>query len=206
MWWPRLCVIACVCTIAGSVRADESEDVKATARDFAAALASGDATAAKAVAISTDKADYFIDSMSLSVKAYKRLAAAAAAKFGEDAKSIAAPPLPKWLEFVGEMNVTLLGTQATMARPGDDKEALYLKRVGTQWKLDLDGMAQADHPEQVARMALAADAMAQDIKSGKYASAREVQRALEKRLLAVTRPSTEPATRPKNQTPVYRLR
>jgi hypothetical protein len=176
-------VAAALLLLAGGCNKNDLSTPKGAAKSFAKALESGDAEAAKAASTGDPK---LVESLAKVGGGMKKLQDAAVAKFGEEGKSIAGGPggkgdkMAEMSKRVEESTEKIDGDTATLT-PKDGGEALKLKKVNGDWKLDVSqmggGMAQMGSAMFDA-MAKAAGETADEISAGKYKTVKEAQMAM----------------------------
>jgi hypothetical protein len=162
---------------------------KGAALMFGNALLAGDNAGLRAASTGTE-ADYKVcESLGTMVSAMKKLSDAATAKFGKDnviSKSSKDMDIAAELE---KSEVKQDGDSATIINKDkpDEKNPMKLKKVGSDWKVDLSSLPKEGMDQLVKMapaMAKAASEVTTEITSGKYQKAEDAQQALGQKMLA----------------------
>lgn len=174
---------------------------KGAALAFGNALVSGDNAGLRASSTGTE-GDYKIcESLGTMVSAMKKLSDAAAAKFGKDnviSKS------GKDMDIAAELEKSEVkqdGDSATIINKDkpDDKNPMKLKKVGSDWKVDLASLPK-EGMDQIVKMApamaKAASEVTAEIAAGKYQKAEDAQQQLGQKMLAAMMQSAPPQPQP----------
>lgn len=151
-------------------------------RSYADAMKTGNSQEAKDAVTGVDPE--IVDALTQSVASRNRLAAAAAAKFGDEGKSLAPQnrtgpaDMDKWL---ADAEVQESGDTATVTPKDHPGQKLTLKRINGEWKIDLSSMPGASMLSSMMpmmkKMNQANDELAADIQAGKYATVADAQKA-----------------------------
>lgn len=154
---------------------------------FAKAFETGDVEGVKAVSISNPQMDKALPIFLPVLAAMKKLQDAAAEKFGAESKTVmgSMDKIGDFSKNIAEGEIKENGETATLTVK-DAKEPLILKRVNDNWKVDLASLKMNVTDEEIARqtpimqaMAKAALESADEIKAGKYKTAKEAKDAFE---------------------------
>ena len=203
---PRLplAVFALVATIAFHSRAQDisPDSPKGAASAFFKAMESGDAKAARAVAVGSEKQLAMLDLLVPVFGEFKKLENAAVKKWGEEARKglsqdgQGGPDFDKQLKAATEKTD---GDSATISPP-DNRDPIRLKKVDGRWKVDMgmlkvDEMDVADASKKWRLMSDAARSTAAEVEQGKYATPVDARKALEQKLSPVL-PQKEPTQAP----------
>jgi hypothetical protein len=189
------------CIIAGAVVAAEPDytSPKAAFQTYTAALAAGDAAAAKASVVSNDKIDKLLDGQIAYAAREKKFRDAIIKRFPDEAKNLPDPSVEN-LKAIEKADVKVDGDTATLTTtqtPGPVK----LQRVDGKWKVDLVSMYPPDNIEQVVRFRTALGEIIEDmtpeIEAGKFKTYDDVKTNLESRMkMRIALPQDEATTRP----------
>lgn len=162
---------------------------KAAVQSYADAIARGDAEAAKATVTGGDA--QLIDTLASIMISHMRLEDAAVAKFGEEGKSLvtqnrsSAEDVNKW---VSDAEVKQEGDRATVAPKDHSNPGLDLKKVGSEWKIDLSATPGIKElPKMLPmlqKMNAAGDELASEISAGKYKTLAEAKAAQQQKMMA----------------------
>jgi hypothetical protein len=162
---------------------------KGAALSFGNALLAGDNAGLRATSLGSDNDYKILESLGTMVSAMKKLSDAAAEKFGKDnviSKS------GKDMDIAAELEkseVKVDGDSATIINKDkpDDKNPMKLKKVGSDWKVDLASLPK-EGMDQLTKMAPAmakvAAEVTKEIKDGKYAKAEDANTALGQKMFA----------------------
>jgi predicted small lipoprotein YifL len=161
---------------------------KAAVQSYADAISRGDVEAAKATVTGGDA--QMIDTLASIMMSHKRLEDAAVAKFGEEGKSLvgnrsSAEDVNKW---VADAEVKQEGDTATVAPKDHSNPGLDLKKVGSEWKIDLSATPGIKElPKMLPmlqKMNAAGDELASEISAGKYKTLAEAKAAQQQKMMA----------------------
>lgn len=204
-----LVIAALCCVLSGCGKRAAPSTPKDVVKAYGQAMRDGDAAAARRVV--TNAEPKLIDALAGLGGSRRRIIDAAVAKFGESGKTVAGGSvLPYGQQFdkmLDEADVKIDGDTATVAQKGRDAVPITLKRVDGEWKIDYSQITQRGDLIQMLplmnAMAAANDELADEIKSGKYASAadakiahdRKMQQAIMSRGKILELP-TQPASQP----------
>jgi hypothetical protein len=169
---------------------------QAALQTFAHALQRGDAATALAVTIHDAQRAPFIAAAAELCGQQHRLAEAVAARFSAaEAQGFESDDMHALLQL-DAAKIHLNGDTATLSRSGGD---LTLRKGAEGWKLDINTLIPPQSVAQVVRglpsMLRATAEITQQVKTGQYASAAEVEAALNTLLKASMPPATAPADR-----------
>ena len=197
-WW--VLVVAVLVSSLGAVRAtaDDKTDVGNGAKAWATALMAGDSAAMKAHSIGTDEQIAHWEAMSKMIGSFKKMAAAAEAKYGEQASMMNRMlRAPDFSQFEKESNVEVSGDEATITGNGKELTKMKLKKDGGEWKVELATLTEASKMDtkQIGGMSDAASTTADEIKDGKYPTYRDAMMAFGRKMAALgggPRPGARP--------------
>lgn len=183
-----------------AARATDESDPKSVAIDFYTALGKGDAKAAKALSIAGPREDKWIDANAAMNAGFKRVYAAALARFGaEGAKRFAQKsPAEYSADLVEKSPVRQQQDEAGIIVNEQTGAAIVLTRRDGKWKMDWPrGLKDRDLRPQTGlyeRLSEALNAVAQGIHSGKYATASAAEQDLKARFVHAVgeQPTTAP--------------
>jgi len=204
--------MALVLLLAGTsvVLADSKPDLsdpKGAAKAFATGVQKADLPLIKSASIGSD-ADYrLMDAMSQAVNASMKLRDAVSAKFGpEQAKQLSQAGPEDLAGVVDKSTVKVDGDNASLSEPGQDPaNALKLKKIDGQWKVDLNQIPNKDQLAQSApimkELQKVVEQTTGEVKDGKYKNVQEVQIAVQTKMRAVIASmlSRPPARQPAGQ-------
>jgi hypothetical protein len=162
---------------------------KGAALTFANALVSGDNAAIRACSVGSDTEYKTLESLSTMVSAMKKLSDAAVEKFGKD-NVITKGSNTDIAAEIEKSTAKEEGDTATIVNKDkpDDKNPMKLKKVGSDWKVDLAQTLPKDGVDMLSKMAPAmakvANEVTAEIKAGKFMKADEAKEALGTRMLA----------------------
>lgn len=152
---------------------------------FRRAIDSGNAQLAKQAAITNPSLDAGIDAWADAARSTNELASAAVARFGAGGE-IASP-----FDFSGDSTRELAGAQEQIAGPmavviPPGQPPYHVRRLEGTWKVDLAssrfGQQLELYTPMMAGLAKAADVTTDEVRAGKYATAKDAQTALRQRL------------------------
>ncbi len=192
-----ICSLLCGCgkrsasvPLAQSSQVDLTTPIAAV-KVYGKAMREGDAATAKRAVTNVDPK--IIDALAASGASRQRAIDAAVAKFGDDGKTVAggsALPYGEAFEkMLDEAEVKIDGDTATVTqKPNDattqktkDAVPIVLKREGGDWKIDYSELTRSGDLMRLVPVMNAIstvnDELADEIKSGKYATAAEATRA-----------------------------
>ena len=185
--------------------AADLSDPKAAARSFAQAMVANDSAALHAAAVGTDEQWSMIKALSDLLAGQKQLSDAATAKFGKDAAMMPQQnPIKDLDEKLKDADVAVNGDEATITFKNTNAAApsrpMKLKKDGGDWKVDLASMNMGRNanmtPDRLEKVAQVMTETADEVVAGKYATMMEAQQAMGKKLTALMRPASAPATKP----------
>lgn len=210
-------IVLAVCTV-GCDRSDSSAELKgsvsdlttprAAAKSFTLALARGDAGAARNAILDPDKYGPTTDSMAAMATSIKSFGDAAAEKFGSAARNLAdTSAFADIGRNIDKADVKLDGDSATIAAPSTGEvspsspdQAVILKKIGDEWKVDLAAMDPKGKLLQTTPAfrlyAQATDEVAGEIKSGTIRSLAEAEAVLQKKWEPILRGGSMATTLP----------
>ena len=173
-------------------------DPKSAAKTFAAGVQNADMSLIKNASIGSDSDYKLLETMSGVVNASMKLREAVSAKFGADQAKLLPQAGPGDLEAVVDKSTLKVdGDTASLNEPGQDSaNALHLKKVGGDWKVDL---SQIPNKEQMAQtspimkeLQKVVEQTTDDTKAGKFKNVQEVQQAVQTRMMAVVASMSRP--------------
>ena len=199
--------------VSAAVTAQDLSTPKSAARAFTEALDKGDATAARAAAVTDEKNAAFVDVMTEFMKETRKLNEAAIERYGDAGKDVGGAESQKDLtKYYDEAEITETGDTATITRQDEPSKALRLRKVENEWKVDVASLlgSEIDIEKTVAMFRALNAAMrevAAEITEGKHASADAAKYALAMKNAAffstadaaTTNPSEAPTTTPSTQ-------
>lgn len=209
-----LLMLMLMCGLVGVTRAQDLSTPKSAARVFTEALDKGNASAAHAAAITTEKNAAFVDVMAEFMKATHKLNEAAIARYGDAGKEVGGAEKEKDLtKYYDEAEVTETGDTATITRKDEPAKALKLRRTEAGWKVDIasllgDEIIIDDTVKMFRALNASMHEMTAEINEGKHPSAEAAKHALALKNAAyftgaagepATAPSDSPATSPSTQ-------
>lgn len=183
--WSVAMALVGLMVVAGRVRADDKQDVTRGAQAWVNALLDGDVAAVKAHSIGDEKELTKWEAVTKMLGAMKRLNEAAVAKFGDQGAMLGAGARrPDFAQIQKDSQIQVAGDEATLINK--DRRPLKLKKDGKEWKVVL-GSIQDNSRADAAQMAAITGALsgvADEIKDGKYPTAREALMALGQKIKA----------------------
>ena len=197
----RRCLLALLLLgFAMPAQAADDTDPKSVAIAFYTALGRGDAKAARELSIAGPREQKWIDANAAMNGGFKRLYAAALEKFGpQGAKRFAEKsPAEHSADLVEKSPARQQQEEAGIIVNEQTGAAILLTRHDGKWRMDWPQSAKdkdlRPQTELYTRMAAALNAVADGVKSGKYADAPDAERDLKARLLRVV--TSQPTTAP----------
>jgi hypothetical protein len=179
---------------AGGAEKSDLSSPKASAKTFATALTEGDASGARKAAIVTEVQGKAIDALAAMVGGFKKLSIAAETKFGAAGKDVSqGTDMINQLKNIDTAEEKIDGDSAILIVKDQENnpraQPLKLKKVGADWKIDVDAMPDHDKMEQMTpvlkAMGKAAEDTAAEISTDKYKNADEAKQALGMKMMAV---------------------
>jgi hypothetical protein len=168
-----------------SARADDVADVKATAAQYADAVAARDV--AKMKASSTAGSARFVERFVAMIQSFQKLNDAGMSRFKRRITENDFAPRTHAEIDAADVNVT--GDTATLTFKSDParppERPTVLKREGDAWRVDFVAGMRSDPEKLLAFLdasAKAANEIADELKSGKYASVEETQAAMRQKV------------------------
>jgi hypothetical protein len=193
---------------ATAASASSENDIKDAAKGFALALSKGDAVQAKKYATSDETTTLMIDTLSPLIAANQNLRAAAAARFGQAGAATIVKDAPgqmmdDWARLTDSAVVKIDGEAATISEKQNDKPnpanpttrpqespPLKLKLENHAWKVDFSAMPDAAALKQnaplITALAKAMNDIADEIKIGKFAAAKDAKAALDQKQAVIS--------------------
>jgi len=186
-WWVMVAVLV---SSLGAVRAtaDDKTDVGNGAKAWATALMAGDAATMKSHSIGTADQVAHWEGMSKMIVSFKKMAAAAEAKYGEQASMMSRMlRAPDFSQFDKESKIDVAGDEATIVSDGKQPTKMKLKKEGGEWKVELATLTEGSKMDakHVSGMSEAASTTADEIKDGKYPTFREAMMAFGQKMQAL---------------------
>jgi hypothetical protein len=187
-----LLLIAC-CLLVGSlnglVRAADAPDLstpRQAAKAFIHGLDDGSADEAKLAAIGSGDDYKILDTLISFLNANRQLRAAAVSRFGEDGKCIPDEEMMSFTnQFMTNEERPVDDQTATVGRVGE-RDPMRLKRIGSEWKVDLTGIpGKRQILTLVPKVQAVLVAIAADITADKFASADQAKKALNQRIFDI---------------------
>ena len=187
---PPLALLLPLALLAGCSKAvpeRKTASPQATAKTFYAAMLAGDVKTAQAAVVDDGDQQQRIENLAPEVGAVSNLNKAVEEKFGQ---SIEVPggPLKKYgvqPSAIDNAKMTLNGDTATLSVEGAG--TLNFKLVGDRWKIDLGDKGDGDQAVPMLKaITAAANAVAAEVKAGKYQSVDAVKAALGTKILTDT--------------------
>src|SRR4051812_12335667 len=197
---------AIVVTTCARAAAPDLSSPKAAAKSFYAAVEAGDAAAMRDM-IGADDADHqkLAQAFADVIAAGKKLADVARDKYGAAGDPIGRGSITREdAAKIDSATVEENGDDATLTIPGQ-QTPIKLHRTSGAWKLDIrsfHGARAEELPAQitlVSNMAAALTEAADEINTGKYATATEAESAIQQKLNEVMIKAVKPATQPTSQ-------
>jgi hypothetical protein len=189
------CALVALLAVARPAPAQDikSDSPKGAASAFFKAMESGDAKAAKSMAVGSDKQLSMLDLLVPVVSSFKQLENSAVKKWGEEARKTLSQGQGSSMDFDKELKAAtekVEGDTATItsAKPEQQKEPMKLKKVEGKWKVDMSSVPAEglDNPQTAQMMRVMSDAAkstASEIDQGKYASAQDARQAMTQKIL-----------------------
>jgi hypothetical protein len=187
-WW--VLVVAVLVSSVGAMRAaaDDKTDVGNAAKAWATALMAGDTAAMKAHSIGDKDQVAHWEGMSKMIASFKKMAAAAEAKYGEQASMMSRMlRAPDFSQFDKESKIEVAGDEATIVSDGKQPTKMKLKKEGGEWKVELATLNDASKMDatRITGMSDAASTTADEIKDGKYPTFRDAMMAFGQKMQAL---------------------
>lgn len=211
----RIVVLGICCLFCGCGKRAQTADQanlatpKDAVRAYGKAMRDGDAGAAKRAVTNADPK--VVEALAAMGSSRRRIIDAAAAKFGDDGKTVAGGSvLPYGQQFdkmLDDAEVKIDGDTATVTQKTGDAIPITLKRVGGDWKIDYSDITKRGDLIQMlplmTAMATANDELADEIKSGKYATAADAKKAhdqkMQQAIMGRAKESNLPSSQPDSQ-------
>src|SRR5262249_33275024 len=146
----------------------------------------GDAAEARKAVIAEEADMKFIDEMAGATASFKKLAEAAKAKYGDAGQEIVPFNSDETrLDILDSATESVTGDTASVTSP-QSQDKIELKKVGSDWKIDLSKMPNLAQMKQALPMFRTmkkfADDFTADINAGKYATTADAKSAMETKM------------------------
>jgi hypothetical protein len=160
----------------------EAKTPKEAALAFSRALSAGNVERAKALSTG-DAGPQMLETLATMASATDQLQKALKAKFGDAALKLEVfTESPDAAEELKRLTETVTGDSARIALSPTDKNATDLKKVGGEWKVDVTKYKEAaSSAPQMRKIATAWNALAGEVKDGKFATVEEFKKAYDAR-------------------------